>query len=65
MKIVIPELNNPIIKEAIKAFSKIEFVPASDLASATKMVENNEVDSIISGIDYSSRNVLLACTDGS
>ena len=63
MKIVIPELNNPIIKEAIEAFSEIGFVPASDLASATKMVENNEVDSIISGIDYSSRNVLLACKD--
>jgi phosphotransacetylase len=63
MKIVIPELNNPIIKEAINSFPDIEFVSAPDLATATQMVERGDADTIVSGIDYPSRDVLLACKD--
>ena len=34
MKIVIPELGDPVVDEAIKSFSKIEFVKASNLDDA-------------------------------
>ena len=63
MKIIIPELNNPTIKEAIKAFPDIEYIPAESLTQAAKMLSNGEADSIISGLDYSSRDVLLAYKD--
>lgn len=63
MKIVIPELNNPIITKAITNFNETEFVPAQDLASAVKMLNNGEVDSMLSGLEYSSRDVLLAYRD--
>ena len=60
MKIVIPELENSIIKSAISNFPDIDFIGADDLNSAAEMVKNGEVDSMISGLDYSSRDVLLA-----
>ena len=63
MKIVIPELDNPIIKEAIKSFPDLNFVQAPDLASAVALLENGKADSFISGIDYPSRDVVLACKD--
>lgn len=59
MKIVIPELKNSIIQDAIKNFPDIDFIGADDLNSAAEMVKNGEVDSMISGLDYSSRDVLL------
>ncbi len=60
MKIVFPELNNPIAEEAIKNFEDIEFLPADSLEKAVEMLKNGEADSMISGLDYSSRDVLLA-----
>ena len=61
MRIVFPELNtNEIAQAAAKAFSDIEFIPASDLASAAKLVNSHIADSMISGLDYPSRDVLLA-----
>lgn len=61
MKIIFPELTtNEIAKEAIKNFSQIEFVPAPSLATAAKLLSENQADSMISGLDYSSRDVLLA-----
>lgn len=61
MKIVFPEINsNPIAKEAAKSFPDLIFLPAENLNSATNLLLNNQADSIISGLDYSSRNVLLA-----
>ncbi len=59
MKIVIPELENSIIKTAISNFPDIDFIGADDLNSAAEMVKNGEADSMISGLDYSSRDVLL------
>lgn len=63
MKIVIPELNNPTIKEAIQSFPDINFIPADGLEAATTMLKNGEADSMLSGLDYSSRSVLLAYKD--
>ena len=60
MKIVIPELENPIIKEAIRAFPEVEFLPADNLEQATAMLTSGQADSMLSGLDYSSRDVLLA-----
>ena len=60
MKIVIPELNNPTIKQAIKAFPNIQFLPADSLDQACELLLNHQADSMVSGLDYSSRDVLLA-----
>ena len=60
MKIVIPELDNPIFKEALESFPDIEVIPAPDLESATDILARHEADSMISGLDHSSRDVLLA-----
>lgn len=61
MKIVFPELNNnEIAKKAIEAFPDISFVPASNLDEAVEKLKFEEADSMISGLDYSSRDVLLA-----
>lgn len=60
MKIIFPELDNPIAKEATKNFSNINFIPAPDLNAATNMLNQGQADSMISGIDYSSRDVLIA-----
>lgn len=61
MKIVSPELENSIIKEAIKHFEDIEFFSANNLDEATKLLAEKKADSLIAGIDSSSRDVVLAC----
>lgn len=64
MKIVFPELKrNPIAKTAVKSFPNVEFLMADDLKSAAEMVAEGRADSMISGLDYSSRDVLLAYKD--
>lgn len=60
MKIIFPELDNPIAKEAISKFPDIEFISAPDLNTAAEMLVQSQADSMISGLDYSSRDVLLA-----
>ena len=60
MKIVIPELNNPAVKSAIQNFDDIEFLPADSLDQAAEMVASSSADSIVSGIDYPTRDVILA-----
>ncbi|MBR3322361.1 hypothetical protein IKG05_01840 [Candidatus Saccharibacteria bacterium] len=60
MKIVIPELQNPTIQEAIADFPTVEFLPADNLEQATAILMNGQADSMLSGLDYSSRDVLLA-----
>ena len=60
MKIIIPELENPIIKEAVQSFPDLDFVKASDLASAVEMLATGTADSLVSGIDYPTRDVILA-----
>ena len=63
MRVVVPELNNPIIEEAIKSFPKINFIPANSLKHATNLLKNGQADSMVSGLDYSSRDVLIAYKD--
>lgn len=65
MRIVFPEMENEIIEEACaRASTEVEAVPALDLAEACEMVAKGEAEGIIVGIDYSSRDVILACRDG-
>ncbi len=63
MKIIFPEQKNPIAKEAMKSFPDIDFVEASSLDEATEILALKKADSLISGLDYSSRDVLVACRD--
>ena len=64
MKIIFPELtSNQIAKEATSHFQDIEFIPADSLEQATTMLKNGEADSMISGLDYSSRDILIAYKD--
>ncbi len=60
MRIVIPELKNPIIQESIKNFPDIDFVDAPDPESGAEMVMAKNADSMISGLDYSSRDIIIA-----
>lgn len=63
MKIVFPELNNPVISEAIEGASGIEIVRANTLEEAGDIVSRGEADALIAGIDYTSRDVILTCRD--
>lgn len=63
MKILFPELENSIAKQAIESFPDISFIPASSLAEATELLSSGSADSMISGLDFSSRDVLLAFKD--
>ena len=63
MKIIIPELQDPTIKQAVEHFPDLEFLPADDLDSAAKKTANHEADSIISGFNYTTRDVVLAYKD--
>ena len=61
MKLIFPELaTNPIAQQAAMHFPDIDFLPAGNLAEATKTLQQGQADSMISGLDYSSRDVLLA-----
>lgn len=61
MKILFPELaTNPIAEEATKSFPDIDFLPASSLDEAVALLRSGQANSMISGLDYSSRDVLLA-----
>ena len=62
MKIAFPEIiTNPIAKQATESFPEIEFVPANSLDEAAKMLGDGQVDSLISGLDCPTRDVVLAC----
>ena len=64
MKIVFPELNsNTIAREAANHFSDIDWVYARRLDEATNYVHIGLADTMISGLDYSSRDVLIAYKD--
>ena len=61
MKIVFPELaTSSIAAEAVAAFPDVEWLSATSLAAAAELVATSEADSMISGLDYPSRDVILA-----
>ena len=61
MKIIFPEIaTDPIAIEAIKSFPDIDFLPATSLDEAAKQLASGAADSMLSGLDYPSRDVLIA-----
>lgn len=63
MKIVFPELENPVIREAVEV-TDVEAVGVDDLAEACKLVREGKAEALVAGIDYTSREVILACREG-
>ena len=63
VRIVFPEMENEIIQEAVAKSEGVEAVGASDLQEACKMVARGEAEGVVAGIDYTSRDVILACRD--
>lgn len=60
MKIIFPEITkNENAKKAIENFPNVEFVSAPNLNASAEMLISGEADSIISGVDYPSRDVLI------
>ena len=64
MKIVFPEYQNIKIQEAISRFPEVEAIKADGLENACKIIRDNTADAMVAGIDYTSRDVILACRDG-
>jgi phosphate acetyltransferase pta len=66
-RIVFPEINHPYVQEAIKLakqkFSDFEAIGADNLEHACAAVKAGVADSMIAGIDYTSRDVILAARD--
>lgn len=66
-QIVFPEINHPYVQEAIKLakqkFSDFEAIGADNLEHACAAVKAGVADSMIAGIDYTSRDVILAARD--
>lgn len=62
VKIAFPELTNEIVAEAVKQ-SNVEAVSAADLTEACQLVRDGQAEALIAGIDYTSREVILACRD--
>lgn len=61
MKIVFPEISsNQIANTAIKEFPDIDWLTADSLDAAATLVQDKSTDSFISGIDFPSRDVILA-----
>lgn len=63
MKIVFPELKNPVIAEAVRLCPEIEAVDADDLTIGCQMLAKGQADAMIVGIDYMTRDVILACRE--
>ena len=67
MNIAFPELENPIIKQAVTEYSSkhpdFSAVAASSLEEACKLAKSGTADALIAGIDYTTRDVVLACKD--
>lgn len=62
MNIVFPEHYHPSIQAAV-ASTGTKPIPAADLNQACSLLTSGTADLMIAGIDYSSRDVILACRD--
>lgn len=63
-RIVFPEWENEKIRRAVESFTEVELVRADSLEGACKKVREGEADALVAGIDYTSREVILACREG-
>ena len=66
-QIVFPEINHPYVQEAInlakQKFPDFEAIGADNLEHACAAVKAGVADSMIAGIDYTSRDVILTARD--
>ena len=69
MNIIFPELENPIVKSAIEEYnqenpaSAINAICIENLEEAARKTAEPDIDALITGIDYTTRDVVLACKD--
>ncbi len=67
VKIAFPEWKNEVVAQAIGECSdelpKFEPISCDSLEAACAAVKNGVADTMIAGIDYSSRDIILACRD--
>ncbi len=63
MKIVFPEINNSMITEAARRCPQVEIIAADSVSAGCAMLENGQADSMVAGIDTTTRDVLLACRE--
>ena len=63
MKIAFAEYKNPVIAKAISRCPEITAVGFDDLTEACQAVAAGTADGLVAGIDYTSREVILACRD--
>lgn len=54
---------NQPLQHLSNSWNAIEALPSSDLASACKMVASGIADTMIAGIEHSTRDVILSCRD--
>lgn len=66
-KIIFPEASNDFIQEAVKNLNKKQVCEAiadeMSVEVAAQLVQRGEYDAMVAGVDYSSRDVILACRD--
>lgn len=63
MRIIFSELNNPAIQEAVARCTDIEVVESNDLREGLELLSQNKGDGIVAGIDYTTRDMILACKE--
>ncbi len=62
--IVIPEYNNPKVQKALQLLDEdIEIISGDNLENSLKMLMQGVADGIITGLDYTTRDVIIACRD--
>lgn len=70
MVITFPEFHHPLIQTALGTYNAeaqllgqplVEALPATDLATACQYVVSGQAAALVAGIEYSSRDVILAC----
>ena len=60
IRIVFPELDNPVITEAIEQINDIKPVEATNLDDACRILREQRADAMVAGLRYTSRDVILA-----
>ena len=68
IRIVFPEYKNEAIKSAVEAAKEkygeeLEVLTAESLEEACEKVRDHDADAMVAGIEYTSREVILACRD--
>ena len=63
-RIVIPEYNSPEVQKALKLLSiDIEIINGENLENGLKTLAAGAADGMVTGLDYTTRDVILTCRD--